>query len=110
MQAGKDVPSSPAARRASAAATALLLAAPRLPGRGRRRLHRRSHAAFLPSADVSREPSVRACVRAVVQRFGRLDALVNNAGITGPDDGPVEKLALAGAGTGASASTSPARS
>ena len=44
--------------------------------------------------DVSREPSVRACVRAVVKRFGRLDALVNNAGITGPDDGPVEKLSL----------------
>jgi NAD(P)-dependent dehydrogenase (short-subunit alcohol dehydrogenase family) len=44
--------------------------------------------------DVSREPSVRACVRAVVKQFGRLDALVNNAGLTGPDDGPLEKLAL----------------
>jgi len=30
----------------------------------------------------------------VVKRFGRLDALVNNAGLTGPDDGPLEKLAL----------------
>jgi NAD(P)-dependent dehydrogenase (short-subunit alcohol dehydrogenase family) len=45
--------------------------------------------------DVSRERSVRACVRAVVKRFGRLDALVNNAGITGPRTGPVEKLELA---------------
>jgi NAD(P)-dependent dehydrogenase (short-subunit alcohol dehydrogenase family) len=45
--------------------------------------------------DVSREPSVRACIRRVVQRFGRLDALVNNAGIAAPDNGPVEKLALA---------------
>jgi NAD(P)-dependent dehydrogenase (short-subunit alcohol dehydrogenase family) len=45
--------------------------------------------------DVSREPSVRACVRQVVQRFGRLDALVNNAGIASPDNGPVERLALA---------------
>jgi NAD(P)-dependent dehydrogenase (short-subunit alcohol dehydrogenase family) len=44
--------------------------------------------------DVSKEPSVRACVRAVVKQFGRLDALVNNAGLTGPDDGPLEKLAL----------------
>ena len=44
--------------------------------------------------DVSSEPTVRACVRAVVKRFGRLDALVNNAGITGPGNGPVEKLAL----------------
>jgi NAD(P)-dependent dehydrogenase (short-subunit alcohol dehydrogenase family) len=45
--------------------------------------------------DVSREAQVRAAVRKTVQRFGRLDALVNNAGLTGPDDGPVEKLALA---------------
>ena len=44
--------------------------------------------------DISREPSVRACVRKVMQRFGRLDALVNNAGISGPNNGPVEKLAL----------------
>jgi NAD(P)-dependent dehydrogenase (short-subunit alcohol dehydrogenase family) len=49
---------------------------------------------FFVRTDVSREPSVRACIRAVVKRFGRLDALVNNAGITGPDDGPVEKLSL----------------
>jgi NAD(P)-dependent dehydrogenase (short-subunit alcohol dehydrogenase family) len=45
--------------------------------------------------DVSREASVRACIRSVVRRFGRLDALVNNAGLTGPDDGPIEKLDLA---------------
>jgi hypothetical protein len=44
--------------------------------------------------DVSREPSVRQCVRAVVKRFGRIDALVNNAGIASPGNGPVEKLAL----------------
>jgi NAD(P)-dependent dehydrogenase (short-subunit alcohol dehydrogenase family) len=44
--------------------------------------------------DVSREASVRACIRRVVQRFGRLDALVNNAGIASPQNGPVEKLAL----------------
>lgn len=33
--------------------------------------------------DVSKEPQVRACVRAVVKRFGRLDGLVNNAGLVG---------------------------
>jgi NAD(P)-dependent dehydrogenase (short-subunit alcohol dehydrogenase family) len=44
--------------------------------------------------DVSREPSVRACVRQVAKRFGRLDALVNNAGIASPESGPVEKLKL----------------
>jgi len=35
------------------------------------------------------------CVRQVVRRFGRLDALVNNAGIASPANGPVEQLALA---------------
>lgn len=44
--------------------------------------------------DVSREASVRACIRQVVRRFGRLDALVNNAGIASPQNGPVGKLAL----------------
>ena len=44
--------------------------------------------------DVSREPSVRACVRAVVREFGRLDALINNAGLADPADPPVEKLPL----------------
>jgi NAD(P)-dependent dehydrogenase (short-subunit alcohol dehydrogenase family) len=46
-------------------------------------------------ADVSREPSVRSCISRVVQRFGRLDALINNAGLANPHAGPVEKLALA---------------
>jgi len=44
--------------------------------------------------DVSREPSVRSCVRAVVREFGRLDALINNAGLADPAGGPVEKLSL----------------
>jgi NAD(P)-dependent dehydrogenase (short-subunit alcohol dehydrogenase family) len=45
--------------------------------------------------DISREAAVRACVHRVVKRFGRLDALVNNAGIASPGNGPVEKLRLA---------------
>ena len=49
---------------------------------------------FFVRTDVSREASVRACVRAVLRRFGRLDALVNNAGLAGPHDGPIEKLDL----------------
>jgi NAD(P)-dependent dehydrogenase (short-subunit alcohol dehydrogenase family) len=50
---------------------------------------------FSVKCDVSREASVRSCVRAVIKRFARLDALVNNAAITGPANGPLEKLALA---------------
>jgi len=50
---------------------------------------------FSVKCDVSREASVRSCVRAVIKRFARLDALVNNAGIAGPANGPLEKLALA---------------
>lgn len=77
-------------------ATALLLA-----GRGwrvavadlDRVADRKANLLFL-QCDVSEEAAVRACVRAVVKRFGRLDALVNNAGLTGPHDGPVEKLDL----------------
>ena len=44
--------------------------------------------------DISREPPVRACIGRAVKQFGRLDALINNAGIASPDNGPVEKLAL----------------
>jgi NAD(P)-dependent dehydrogenase (short-subunit alcohol dehydrogenase family) len=36
---------------------------------------------FFVRTDVSSEPSVRACVRAVLRELGRLDALVNNADI-----------------------------
>jgi NAD(P)-dependent dehydrogenase (short-subunit alcohol dehydrogenase family) len=43
---------------------------------------------------VSREASVKRCVSEVLRRFGRLDALVNNAGIADPAGGPIEKLAL----------------
>ena len=55
---------------------------------------RRSSDFFFVRTDVSREAAARACVRAVAKRFGRLDALVNNAGIADPHSGPVEKLDL----------------
>jgi NAD(P)-dependent dehydrogenase (short-subunit alcohol dehydrogenase family) len=45
--------------------------------------------------DVSREASVKSCVRAVTRRFGRLDALINNAGLAGPASGPLDQLSLA---------------
>jgi NAD(P)-dependent dehydrogenase (short-subunit alcohol dehydrogenase family) len=45
--------------------------------------------------DVAREVDVRACVRQIVRRYRRLDALINNAGIADPATGPVDKLSLA---------------
>ncbi len=45
--------------------------------------------------DVAREASVESCIGAVVRRFGRLDALINNAGIADPVSGPLERLSLA---------------
>jgi NAD(P)-dependent dehydrogenase (short-subunit alcohol dehydrogenase family) len=38
---------------------------------------------------------VRNCIARVVKRFGRLDALVNNAGLANAHAGPIEKLPLA---------------
>src|SRR2546421_239248 len=49
---------------------------------------------FFVHCDVSREASARACVRQAISRFGRLDALVNNAGLASPNTGPLEKFAL----------------
>jgi NAD(P)-dependent dehydrogenase (short-subunit alcohol dehydrogenase family) len=55
---------------------------------------RRNPEFFSVKTDVSREAAVRACVRAVVKRCGRLDALVNNAAIASAGNGPVERLEL----------------
>lgn len=51
--------------------------------------------AIFVGIDVSDEDSVAAGIAAVRARFGRLDALVNNAGIADPENGPLERLSLA---------------
>ena len=51
-------------------------------------------AAAFQRVDVGRESSVRRFVDAALRRFGRIDALVNNAGIADPHTGPLESLDL----------------
>jgi len=46
------------------------------------------------ACDVADETAVSRCVAAVAAAFGGLDALVNNAGLTGASSGPVEQLSL----------------
>jgi NAD(P)-dependent dehydrogenase (short-subunit alcohol dehydrogenase family) len=44
--------------------------------------------------DVGDEPSAAQCIRETVGRFGRLDALINNAGLADPFNSPVENLSV----------------
>jgi NAD(P)-dependent dehydrogenase (short-subunit alcohol dehydrogenase family) len=55
---------------------------------------RKNQELFCIRTDVAREADVRACVRAVLRRFGRLDALVNNAALARAGSGPLERLSL----------------
>lgn len=51
------------------------------------------HAAFV-DMDVADEAQVARGVGAVIERFGRLDALVCNAGVASPHSGPLQELSL----------------
>lgn len=44
--------------------------------------------------DVASEPSVERCVAGVTKALGGLSALVNNAGLAGPTDPPIDQLTL----------------
>lgn len=58
-----------------------------------RRLAGRGPVCFIPT-DVADEEAVRRCLAQVRQRWGRLDALVNNAALATPAPVPVEHLSL----------------
>lgn len=45
-------------------------------------------------ADVTDHQSVKALLTTIEQRFSRLDALVNNAGITGPHNTPITECSI----------------
>lgn len=45
--------------------------------------------------DVTDESSVKSCIAGAVNRFHKLDALVNNAGIADPGRSPIEETSLA---------------
>lgn len=51
-------------------------------------------AAAFQRLDASREASVQRFVAVALRRFGRIDGLVNNAGIADPHTGPLERLDL----------------
>jgi len=51
--------------------------------------------AIFVKCDVSKETQIAAAVKKAVKEFGRLDALVNNAGMANPYNTPVDKLPLA---------------
>ncbi len=56
--------------------------------------HAHPRAAF-GRLDVSREASVKRWIDAALKRFGRIDGLVNNAGIANPHQGKLAELSLA---------------
>lgn len=45
--------------------------------------------------DTTREAGVQDTVVAMVERFGQIDAVINNAAIADPETGPIEELELA---------------
>jgi NAD(P)-dependent dehydrogenase (short-subunit alcohol dehydrogenase family) len=49
---------------------------------------------FFVETDVGQEESVANCLRQTREAFGRIDALVNNAGIAEPFNGPIESLPI----------------
>lgn len=51
-------------------------------------------ALLFTQTDVSQESSVQQCIKNVFDKFQRIDALINNAGIAEPDNGPIEHLSL----------------
>jgi NAD(P)-dependent dehydrogenase (short-subunit alcohol dehydrogenase family) len=53
------------------------------------------HRAAFGRLDVSREASVKRWIDAALKRFGRIDGLVNNAGIADPHQGKLSELSLA---------------
>ncbi len=90
-----------------AAATALATATLEVIGAGRKTagLAPPSGARFL-DLDVASDASAEAAVRQVIERFGRIDVLVNNAGVGA--SGAVEENSLAQATRTSSTSTSSA--
>ncbi|GAB6197299.1 glucose 1-dehydrogenase [Lysobacter xanthus] len=52
-------------------------------------------AAMFRRLDVAREASVERFVQAALRTYGRIDGLINNAGIADPHSGPIERLSLA---------------
>jgi NAD(P)-dependent dehydrogenase (short-subunit alcohol dehydrogenase family) len=46
------------------------------------------------AVDVADEPVVQSCIQDILDSFGRLDVLINNAGLSTPFNDPIEDLSL----------------
>ncbi|WP_028303711.1 SDR family NAD(P)-dependent oxidoreductase [Oceanospirillum maris] len=46
------------------------------------------------AVDVADEPVVQSCIQDIIDSFGRLDVLINNAGLSTPFNDPIEDLSL----------------
>lgn len=50
--------------------------------------------AIFVAADVAKEHDVKTIMQKTIKTYGRIDALVNNAGLANPETGPIESLTL----------------
>ncbi len=56
--------------------------------------HRFEESLLFIETNVSTENSARQCIETTIEKFQRIDGLINNAGISNPNNAPIEDLSL----------------
>lgn len=56
--------------------------------------HRFEESLLFIETNVSMEDSARRCIETTIEKFQRIDGLINNAGISNPNNPPIEDLSL----------------